>query len=175
MMLIDMIKEGSQMVNVPSYQAHSSLPSVFVSEQIASFNTPFYTFVPYCPDYINYCDLDNPERNVISSQFRGCLMVIWQEDYGYPIRIGHVDTTPGMSRKAEWDYAKTQFRFAYEFKPSDYIQPLPKGVSLRDCYGLYAIDQANRNIVAFSITTGDLGTVQNYVVRKKLVFINPLP
>ena len=78
-----MIKEGSQMVNVPSYQAHSSQPSVFVSEQIASFNTPFYTFVPYCPDYINYCDLDSPERNVISSQFRGCLMVIWQEDYDF--------------------------------------------------------------------------------------------
>ena len=44
MMLIDMIKEGSQMVNVPSYQAHSSQPSVFVSEQIASFNTPFTLF-----------------------------------------------------------------------------------------------------------------------------------
>lgn len=170
-----MIKEGSQMPNVPNNQAHSSQPFVFVSEQIVSFNTPFYTYVPYCPDYINYCDLDSPDRNVISSQFSGCLMVIWQEDYGYPIRIGHVDTTPGMSRKDEWDYAKTQFRFAYEFKPSDYILPFPKDVARDNCYGLYAIDQANNNVVAFSIVTGNTNKMQHCVIKKKLVFIKPLP
>ena len=174
-MLIDMIKERSQMVNVPSFTAISRDPRIFVTEQIRPSANPCFFYVPYCPSHINYCDIDSPERNVISSQFTGCLMVIWQEDYGYPIRIGHVDTAPDTSCKTDWDTAKVNFRFAYEFKPSDYIPSLPKGMWKKDCYGLYAINQSNKTFAAFSITTADSNTVQDYVVRKKLVYQDFLP
>lgn len=175
MSLIDLIKVGEPMPQVvPNNEAHSIQTHVFVSEQIVSFDEPFYTYVPYCPNYINFCDLDCPDRNVISSRFTGCLMVIWQETYGSPIRIGHVDTTSGMSRKADWDNAKTQFRFAYEFKPSDFILPFPKGAERENCYGLYAIDQANNNIMAFSIVTGKKDKMSHCVIKKELVFTKPL-
>ena len=98
-MLIDMIKENTKMVNVPSFTANTTDPRIFVTEQIQPSANPCFFYVPYCLGHINYCDLDSPERNVISSKFSGCLMVIWQEAEGYPIRIGHVDTAAGSSRK----------------------------------------------------------------------------
>lgn len=170
-----MIKENTKMVNVPSFTANTTDPRIFVTEQIQPSANPCFFYVPYCLGHINYCDLDSPERNVISSKFSGCLMVIWQEAEGYPIRIGHVDTAAGSSRKTDWDTAKANFRFAYEFKPSDYIPTIPKGMCKKDCYGLYAINQATKSIAAFSITTADSKEVQDYVIRKKLVFTKPLP
>lgn len=121
------------------------------------FDSPCFSFVPFYPDNINYCTVDSADRDVISCPFTGCLMAIWKKKVNgrYEIRVGHVatDTDPVHDCKDLWEAEMRQSECGYAFKPSQFILPLPSGVTSYRCFGLYTFNNNMTKFTAFSILT----------------------
>ena len=167
MPLINFIKIGEPMPpGVPNITAPRRGNGGFDSVGIVRRDSDECVFVPYQPNGINRCEL-HTNYNVISSGFTGCLMALWQEQDGR-YYVGHVGTGADGDCSSFWNNRKENGSITWynEFKPSDYIRPMPSGYAFSTCYALYSFDDTYRQFTAWVIVTAKRSNEPPIVVQR---------
>lgn len=134
-------------------------------------------YIPFLPNAVNCINADFDDRDILSFNFTGCLMVVWLEVRGSSrdIFVGHVSTGEFGDCKDIWDGMKTDVKRWYEFRPSDAIKSLPSGVALAGCYGGVAFGDDFRSVTGFGIVLGRYPDGRVVVINKeKLLPTSPL-
>lgn len=168
MPLIDFIKIGEPMPpEVPNNTAPYRGNGRYDSAGIVRKDSDGFVFVPYQPNGINRCDLNTVNSDVISSGFTGCLMTLWQEWDG-TFYVGHVGTGPDGNCLPFWNDRKRDGSITWynEFRPSDYIRPMPSGYAFSTCYALYSFGSTYQQFTAWVIVTAKQFNETPIVVQK---------
>jgi hypothetical protein len=171
MSLIDLIKVGEPMPQVvPNTTAPNLGNGSFDSAGIVRKDNDGFVFVPYQPNGINRCELETANFDVISSGFTGCLMTLWQEQDG-KYYAGHVGTGSDGNCIAFWNDWKmnNDITLYSEFKPSDYIRPMPFEYAFSTCYALYSFGNTCEQFTAWVIVTAKRHNDPAIVVQRMML------
>ncbi len=133
-------------------------------------------YIPFLPNAVNCINADFDDRDILSFNFTGCLMVVWLEVRGSnrDIFVGHVSTGDFGDCKDIWDGMKTDVKRWYEFKPSLALKDFPPGVYNGGCYGAISFDPGFRAFTGFGIALGTYPDGITRVVNKEILCRGPL-
>ncbi|MBP5366395.1 MAG: hypothetical protein J6Y82_10845 [Bacteroidales bacterium] len=166
MSIISLIQVGQPM---PSFVPNSQVGTIgnggFSSTNIVY--DPRFIYIPFQPNAVNRARVDI-NCDIISYNFSGCLMTIWREQDG-TVYSGHVSTGAGQDCTAFWNAQKRLYPFVYEFKPSDYLQSWPAGVTYVGCYGMFTFGNFPGGFAAHSIFIGNTREKGSFVVQVVMI------